>query len=81
MEHTYQDFLKEIIYVEKFHTHASFTEEGGEVYIVTPDQKILFPMLYKPELHEMLLEAARQLLQVHLTEQEMVEKMNIFGGV
>ena len=71
MEHTYQNFLTEDIYVEQFHIHASFTEENGAVYIVTPEQKILFPMLYKPELHDALLIAAEQWLYTHLSYQTM----------
>ena len=68
MNHSYKEFLNSTITSEDGNVTASFKEKDGEVYIVTKEFEILFSMLYKPELHEYLLIAAQQLLDVKLTK-------------
>lgn len=68
MNHSYKEFLNSTITSEDGSVTASFKEKDGEVYIVTKEFEILFSMLYKPELHEYLLIAAQQLLDVKLTK-------------
>lgn len=68
MNHSYKEFLNSTITSEGGSVTASFKEKDGEVYIVTKEFEILFSMLYKPELHEYLLIAAQQLLDVKLTK-------------
>lgn len=66
MDHSYEEFLKSTIKSEDGTVSASFKEVDGKVYIIAPEFEILFKMLYKPELHEYLLIAAQQLLDVYL---------------
>lgn len=66
MNHSYEEFLNSIIKSEDGTVTATFSERDGKVYIVAPEFELLFKMLYKPELHEYLLIAAQQLLDVNL---------------
>lgn len=66
MSHSYEDFLNSTIKSEDGSVTATFLEKNGKVYIITPEFELLFKMLYKPELHEHLLIAAQQLLDVKL---------------
>lgn len=66
MNHSYEEFLNSTIKSEDGPVTATFLEKNGKVYIVTPEFEFLFKMLYKPELHEYLLIAAQQLLDVKL---------------
>lgn len=66
MVHSYEEFLNSTIKSEDGTVTATFSERNGKVYIVTPEFELLFKMLYKPELHEYLLIAAQQLLDVNL---------------
>lgn len=66
MNHSYEEFLNSTIKSEDGTVTATFSERDGKVYIVAPEFELLFKMLYKPELHEYLLIAAQQLLDVKL---------------
>lgn len=68
MSHSYEEFLNSTIKSEDGSVTATFLEKSGRVYIVTPEFEFLFKMLYKPELHEYLLIAAQQLLDVKLEQ-------------
>lgn len=70
MKHTYSEFLKTKIQSKKSNISATFQEENGTVYIITPEFKMPFEMLYTEETHNYLLIAAQQLLDIKLSEIE-----------
>lgn len=73
MKHSYEEFLNSTIKSEDGSVSATFKEKDNHVYIVTPEFELLFKMLYKPELHDYLLIAAQQLLDVKL-EKDRIKK-------
>ena len=62
---TYEDFLNEKIYSEKFNLHAYFVSKNNQIFIVQDNSKkvILFKMLFHPDYYDALLVAALQLLE------------------
>ena len=62
---TYEDFLSEKLYSEKFDLHAYFVLKNNQVFIVQDksNKVILFKMLFHPDYYDVLLVAALQLLE------------------
>ena len=62
---TYEDFLNEKLYSEKFNLHAYFVSKNNQIFIVQDksDKVILFKMLFHPDYYDILLIAALQLLE------------------
>lgn len=66
--HTYEEFLNTKILSEDGTVTASLEDRDGKVYIVAPDFELRFKMLYKEELHDVLLIAAQHLINIKLRE-------------
>lgn len=67
-KHTYEEFLNTKVSSKDGTVTASLEDRNGEVYIVAPDFELRFRMLYKEEVHDILLIAAQHLIDIKLRE-------------
>ncbi len=65
--HTYKEFLQEKIITDQ-KTVGYFKEENHQLFIVSNDICVPFSCVYKPQLHEALLIAAKHTLEMELGE-------------
>lgn len=71
MNNRYSDFLKEKIVSDEYNKVAWFQEDSDGLFIVSPDVRIKFDARYSDELYDILLIAARQLLDLFYRDKEL----------